>query len=115
MGVSSIWCFFIYGFGGLLAECARSYLKQLNVPLLGRCVLYVVCVYAWEVACGLLLDCFKARPWDYSDFDYDVMGLFTLEYAPVWFLGGLYFEYILSAMATLEQKALWKLKMDKNL
>lgn len=113
MGVSSMWCFFIYGFGTLLAELVHRTLVSYKIPLLVRCLCYVLIAYVWEFSCGLILDAFGARPWDYSDFDYDFMGLITLEYAPVWFLAGLYYEFILATMKSVEPIPKWSPKHAK--
>ena len=104
MGVSSMWSFFVYGLGTFfVAEFLHKLLVSYKIPLLLRCLIYVLFAYAWEFLCGVILDCFGTRPWDYTDFDYDIMGLITMEYAPVWFLGGLVFEGAMSLMKALEQ------------
>ena len=109
MGISSIWSFFIYGFGTFFfAEYLYNYLLALKVPLLARGVAYVLMTYTWEFSCGLVLDYFNARSWDYTPFDYDVMGLITLEYAPLWFLAGMYYECIMKVMLSLEETPRWK-------
>lgn len=109
MGVSSLWSFLIYGLGTfLMAESIHNFLCSRKVPLLVRCLVYVLSTYIWEFSCGLLLDYFDARPWDYSDFKFNVMGLITMEYIPVWFLAGLYCEWILHVMKSLEPIPLWK-------
>lgn len=103
MGVSSIWSFLTYGVGIFcFGEAVRNWLikRDLSVPV--RCLVYVLCVYAWEFAVGALLGYFGACPWDYTAFDYDVMGLIALEYAPLWYLGGVYFEVLSSVMSNLE-------------
>ena len=111
MGTTSLWSFLVYGLGTFFAaEYAYSYMHSLGMPLLVRSLLYVVLTYIWEFNCGLILDTIGARSWDYTPFDYDFMGLITLEYAPIWFIGGLYFEYIMSVMKKLEQVPKWKRK-----
>ena len=108
VGVSSIWSFLIYGLGTfLMAEPGYSLLLSLKVPLLLRCLCYVIFTYTWEFSCGLLLDCFEARSWDYSAFTYNVKGLITMEYIPVWFFAGLYFEMIMSFMRSVEPIPKW--------
>lgn len=107
-GVSSIWSFLVYGLGSFLgAESAYGLLTSYKVPLLVRCLVYVLCAYIWELGCGLILDVFHARPWDYTDFDYNIMGLITMEYAPVWFIAGFYFEAIMSIMKTVVPIPRW--------
>lgn len=103
MGTSSIWSFLIYGVGFCLGEAVRDWMIRQRVSVQVRCLLYVFCVYAWELAVGALLGYFGARPWDYTAFDYDLMGLVTLEYAPIWFFGGVYFEILVRAMSNLER------------
>ena len=110
-GFSSMWSFITYGLGTfLVAEGIHNYLY--NAPLLLRCVLYVPGTYAAEFTFGLILTFFNACPWDYTEFEYDLMGLITLEYAPAWFMAGVYFEYIMSVMERLEEVPRWKLKQS---
>lgn len=113
MGVSSIWSFLVYGLGAfLLAECGHNFLVSSKVSLLLRCCCYVVCTFIWEFCCGVVLDQFEARPWDYSEFTFNVKGLITMEYIPVWLFGGLYFEWIMSAMKSIEPIPRWKEKKE---
>ena len=108
-GYSSIWSFFTYGLGAFLAlEYLHSRLKSLKMHWLLRCVVYVVGTYLWEFSCGLILSYFNACPWDYTAFTYNTMGLITLEYAPLWFLGALYFEVLINIMQRLEEVPEWK-------
>lgn len=48
--------------------------------------MYLMITYFWEFTTGLILQQFDACPWDYTHYDYDFMGLITLEYAPGWLL-----------------------------
>ena len=113
MGQSSLWSFLTYGLGTFLgAELAREAMVGRRVPLWARCLLYVPLVYLWEFSCGAILRQFNACPWDYSQFDYDVMGLITLEYAPFWLMGGAFFEFLMSCMTSLDQKAWWRQKLE---
>ena len=113
MGTSSIWSFFVYGLGTiLLAEISHNFLVPYKVHLLLRCLVYVMATYLWEFSWGMFLDLFNARPWDYSNFRYNVKGLITMEYAPLWFLAGLYFEVIISVMKTMEPVPRWSQKID---
>lgn len=108
MGMSSIWSFLIYGLGTfIMGETIRKYFGN-RLPLLLRCAVYVVLTYVWEFSWGLVLDYFNARSWDYSAFRFNVMGLITFEYVPVWYLAALYCEGIQSVMKSLEPIPLWK-------
>ena len=93
-GFSSLWSFLNYGLGTLLVEALHEFLVALKFPLIIRLVIYVLLLYLWEFTAGLLLLQFKACPWDYSQFDYNFMGLITLEYFPFWLIAASYFELI---------------------
>ncbi|XP_042201819.1 transmembrane protein 229B-like [Callorhinchus milii] len=83
-GVTSVWALFLYGTSIMVVECMYLYLKErCNAPL--RCLIYTLWTYCWEFSTGFLLRQFNACPWDYSQFDYDFMGLVTLEYFVPWF------------------------------
>ncbi|XP_036062361.1 transmembrane protein 229B [Onychomys torridus] len=90
-GVTSVWALFIYGTSILIVE--RMYLRlRGRCPLLVRCLIYTLWTYFWEFTTGFILRQFNACPWDYSQFDFDFMGLITLEYAVPWFCGALIME-----------------------
>ncbi len=110
MGATSIWSFLVYGIGCLAAEILYHTFHSRRMPLLMRGAAYVIAIYAWELGCGLLLDCFGGRGWDYSSFSYNFMGIITLEYAPFWLFGGLYFELIMSVLLRIEVEPLRKQK-----
>ncbi|XP_043918993.1 transmembrane protein 229B-like [Protopterus annectens] len=90
-GVTSVWALFIYGTSIMVIEKMYIFLKD-KCRTLTRCVLYTLWAYAWEFSTGFILRQFNACPWDYSSFDYDFMGLITLEYAIPWFCGSLFVE-----------------------
>ncbi|KAI1895195.1 hypothetical protein AGOR_G00103810 [Albula goreensis] len=83
-GVTSVWALFIYGTCILIVE--HMYLRlRFRCPTLLRCLIYTLWTYLWEFGTGLLLRQFNACPWDYSQFQYNFMGLITAEYALPWF------------------------------
>ena len=86
-GQSALSSFLIYGSGGLLVE--RLYILMYLRHKLGRLYrlpLYVLIAFLWELMWGLALRQLNACPWDYSHYQYNFMGLITLEYAPGWLL-----------------------------
>ncbi|XP_060079503.1 transmembrane protein 229B-like [Ylistrum balloti] len=93
-GNTSVWCFFIYGSFGMIMEQMYFQMKG-NVPFLVRGLVYTLGTYIWEFSIGYILSRFGACPWDYTLFQWDVMGLVTLEYAPLWYIGNLFSEYFL--------------------
>lgn len=93
-GVTSVWALFIYGTCGFVLERLYLLLRE-RYSLLTRGALYTLCIYFWEFSTGYVLGCFKACPWDYSDFRYNFMGLITLEYSLFWFVGSLLLERLI--------------------
>ena len=91
-GNTSIWIMPVYGLSGLIMEKIYIGLVERQVPFLVRGVIYLLWTYTWEFSTGFLLKQFDVCPWDYTAFDGDFMGLITLEYAPLWFVGGLITE-----------------------
>lgn len=90
-GITSIWCLFIYGICMLVLE--RLYFTlRFKISLLLRGFVYVIWIFLWEFSSGFLLRLFDACPWDYSMFKGNIMGLITMEYAPMWYIGGILTE-----------------------
>lgn len=56
----------------------------------------MVCIFAVEYTSGMYLKKRDCCPWDYSDAPFQVNGVIRLDYAPVWFLTGLFYEKILN-------------------
>lgn len=55
-GHSSLWSFFMYGFGSFVIE--RLYLRWKDkwyLPMPVRATMYVLWVYLWEFSCGMVL------------------------------------------------------------
>lgn len=101
VGHSYLWMFPIYGLLAPLGEPVHDALRSHFWLLRG--LIYVLGIWAVEFATGWLLRKLIGRcPWDYSNFRWNVQGLITLEYAPVWFVLGLGFERLHHALLVLE-------------
>lgn len=92
-GVSSFWAFVIYAISHVVVEKMSKHLIKSKIPLVIRGVVYVMWTYIWEFSAGFILIQFDACPWNY-DFFYNFMGLITLEYAPLWYIGCLFAELV---------------------
>ena len=92
-GNTSVWSLFIYGLSSLMIEKLYLVLND-RMPLLVRAIIYTVWTYCWEFSTGYVLRYFNACPWDYTPFEGDFMGLVTLEYAPLWFIGAIICEQV---------------------
>lgn len=92
-GNTSVWSLFIYGLSTLIIEKMYIRLRD-HMSLFWRAIIYMIWTYCWEFSTGYILKHFDACPWDYTPFEGDFMGLVTLEYAPLWFIGGIVGEQI---------------------
>ncbi|XP_045144866.1 transmembrane protein 229A [Echinops telfairi] len=84
-GHTSLWSFLMYGSCSFVVEklyfhlhYSRGWATWKRVPL------YVLFIYAWELAWGLALRACGACSWDYSHYPLNFMGLITLMYLPGW-------------------------------
>lgn len=90
---TSVWMFPIYG----LAACFSPLCKCMkNRCALFRGTVYALFIFVTEFVTGSLLKKVKACPWDYSKAKLNIKGVIRLDYAPAWFLAGLFFERLLS-------------------
>ena len=90
---SSLWMFPIYGMAACIGPVSKG-LKGCSTFVRGS--LYTAGIFAAEYGSGALLKHFHICPWDYSKAPLNYKGLIRLDYAPVWFVTGLFFEKILS-------------------
>lgn len=95
MGHSSLWMFPIYGMASCIAPISEK-LQRKNVPLAARGIVYTIGIFTAEYMTGFLLKHFNLCPWDYTGCPGSIQGLIRLDYAPVWFCTGLFYEKILS-------------------
>ncbi|NLK74531.1 MAG: hypothetical protein GX288_04500 [Clostridiales bacterium] len=90
---TSVWMFPIYG----MAACLNPICSKLkNRCTLVRGGVYAVLIFLAEYFFGIFLKRHGACPWDYSKAKYNYKGVIRLDYAPAWFLAGLFFEKVLT-------------------
>ena len=100
MGESSIWSMWVYGMGSLLHE-VLIYTRLKHHHIVPRIIANLVYTYAWEYANGCVLRLFGACPWDYAERKWNVHGLITFEYIPVWIVGGILHEQLIEFMGSI--------------
>lgn len=94
VGRTSIWMFPIYGMAAVIKPVSKS-LKRYKVKTVKRGLIYTAGIYATEYTTGRLLKKKNSCPWDYSKSKYNINGVVRLDYAPLWFIVGLFYEKIL--------------------
>ena len=60
-----------------------------------RGTIYMLIIFSGEFISGKWLKKHGCCPWDYSKAKLNVDGIIRLDYAPVWFLTGLFYEKLL--------------------
>ena len=93
MGQSSLWMFPIYGCASVIAPLSRIYK---NCSRFVRGCIYMLHIFAGEYIFGCLLKKYEMCPWDYSKSKFHVNGVIRLDYAPLWFITGLFYENLLN-------------------
>lgn len=91
-GVSSLHMFPIYGLAFLISPLS-SILKKCRTVTRG--LIYMLGIFTIEYTSGMYLKKRGRCPWDYSDSPCQINGVIRLDYAPLWFLTGLFYERIL--------------------
>ena len=93
-GNTSLWMFPIYGSACLLAPFKRLF-AHLHISRPGRGLFYMAMIFTVEYLSGRLLWKHGLCPWDYGKSRFHIRRIIRLDYAPWWFLAGLFFEKIL--------------------
>lgn len=93
-GNTSLWMFPIYGSACLLAPFKRLF-QRLHISRLKRGLFYMTMIFSVEYLSGCLLWKRGLCPWDYRRSHFHIRRVIRLDYAPWWFLAGLFFERIL--------------------
>lgn len=88
---TSLWMFPIYGSAALLKPIFR--LMQ-HKTILQRGFTYMGLIFSAEYISGKILKYKNFCPWDYSRSKWNIQKVIRLDYAPLWFLAGLFFEKI---------------------
>lgn len=88
---TSLWMFPIYGSAAFLKPLFK--LLQ-HKSYLQRGLTYMSLIFSAEYISGRLLCSKNFCPWDYSRSKWNIHRVIRLDYAPLWFLAGLFFEQV---------------------
>ena len=79
----------IYGTAALFKP---FYKKLAKLPMMIRGCIYTCGIFLVEFLTGSFLKKHQFCPWDYSKAKYNLKGVVRLDYAPLWFITGLFLE-----------------------
>ena len=91
LGVTSLWMFPIYGLASFLV-IPYKYIKKYSFVVRG--MVYTFLIFLGEFFSGSLLTKIHACPWNYEHSPLNIKKVIRLDYAPLWFLFGLFLEKI---------------------
>lgn len=91
---TSIWMFPIYATAVIIEPLANKMRKDKKTPL-KRGSVYALCIFVTEYISGSILKKHNCCPWDYSHAKTNINGVIRLDYFPVWFAAGLFYENML--------------------
>lgn len=91
-GKTSLLMFPVYGCAAVIRPLSSRFAQ---IPFLIRGCIYTVGIFTVEFISGSIFRFFHVCPWDYSNAPLNYKGLIRLDYAPLWFSAGIFFEKIL--------------------
>ena len=80
---------------GLAALIRPAYYKLARFPVMVRGIIYSCGIFFVEFLSGSFFQKLHICPWDYSHVPLQYKGVIRLDYAPLWFFTGLFFEWLL--------------------
>lgn len=89
MGFSSLRMFPIYGMASFIAPLSFILRKFKTIT---RGIIYMLGIFTVEYTSGMYLKKRGRCPWDYSSSRFHINGVIRLDYAPLWFFTGLFYE-----------------------
>ncbi len=92
IGYTYLYMFPIYGCA-VFFEPICLLLSECNFIVRG--VIYMICIFSWEYMSGYITEKIVGIcPWNYTNAKYNIDGFIRLDYAPLWFMAGLWFEFL---------------------
>ena len=89
MGVTSLWMFPIYGLASLLV-IPYKFIEKYSFFVRGT--VYTLFIFLGEFFSGQLLTKIHVCPWNYEHSRLNIKKVIRLDYAPLWFIFGLFLE-----------------------
>ena len=99
-GCTSLWMFPIYGSASFLYPLF-CLMKKTSVWVRG--FLYMLLIFFAEFVSGSYLKKKDLCPWDYNHSKWNIGKVIRLDYAPLWFLAGLFFEHFTTKNTTKDR------------
>ena len=92
MGKTSLLMFPVYGLAALIRP---AYYKLARFPVMVRGIIYSCGIFFVEFLSGYFFRSFASVPGIILTFRFSIEGVIRLDYAPLWFFTGLFFEWLL--------------------
>lgn len=96
IGKTSLLMFPVYGCAAIIRPLSSRFAA---FPLAIRGCIYTAGIFTVEFISGSVFRFFHICPWDYSNAPLNYKGLIRLDYAPLWFTAGIFFEKILQKVS----------------
>ncbi|MBE6008168.1 MAG: hypothetical protein E7235_03095 [Lachnospiraceae bacterium] len=97
-GTTSLWMFPVYGSVVLMEPI---FVLFGGWPVFIRGTVYMLCIFVAEYVTGLSFNAAGVCPWDYSHAKLNIQGVIRLDYAPLWFGAGLFYEWVFGLISTI--------------
>lgn len=94
IGHTSLWMFPIYGLACFIAPLSKR-IRKLHWCIRGS--IYTFLIFCVEFFSGRFLTKYHLCPWNYQTSKYHIHGVIRLDFIPVWFATGLFFEQWLTS------------------
>ena len=108
-GKTSLLMFPVYGCAAVIRPLSEKFAA---IPLCIRGCIYTVGIFAVEFISGSFFRLLHICPWDYSRAPLNYKGLIRLDYAPLWFAAGIFFEKYLENSLEKSVRLLYDVKKD---
>ena len=86
----------IYGCAAIILPISRL-IKRASLFVRG--IIYMLSIYTIEFISGTFLKKYKLCPWNYNKSRSNICSVIRLDYAPCWFITGLFYEWLLKHRA----------------
>lgn len=100
-GHSSLIMFPIYG---SVIFLEKAFIQLKNAPLFLRGLVYMCLIFSAEYFSGILLNKLNMCPWSYANAYFNINNVIRIDYSPLWFCAGLFYELLYKKITSNHNK-----------